>query len=371
MRVLHLADLHLGWQPEFLGEKKEERTRERDNFLRRAVDFALDPRNRIHAVLIAGDLFETHNPSRPLVEMALDQLQRLIKKNIFLVTVPGNHDEITYHDSVYRVEAHRWPGYLATSPMPREIARLELDGKTTSFYGMAYTGGLTKTSPPMDSFPKEQADRHVAVLHGSLDWDTGDRSLPISSAAVARSGYDCLALGHIHRFSTRFLGKTTACYAGAAEAKTFQDPGTGMLTVLSFGDGVNVERVAAGCRSIQSKELDLNLYDSVEDVTQMVQQWADPQLILRIVLKGQVNYRVDPAIVKEANAHLFYFLQIDSEGVYLNLDSLAGLAGEPTIRGYFTKRLLARLEREDDETEKDMIRKALIRGIAALRGGGE
>ncbi|MBS4032410.1 MAG: DNA repair exonuclease [Clostridiales bacterium] len=371
MRILHLADLHLGWQPEFLGEKKEERTRERDNFLRRAVDFALDSRNRIHVVLIAGDLFEVHNPSRPLVEMALSQLQRLVKNNIFLLTVPGNHDEITYHDSVYRAEAHRWPGYLATSPMPREIARLELDGKTTSFYGMAYTGGLTKTSPPLETFPKEEADRHVAVLHGSLDWDTGDRSMPISSAAVAGSGYDCLAMGHIHRFSTRFLGKTTACYAGAVEAKTFHDPGTGMFTVLSLGESVNVERVDAACRLYQTKELDLNLCDTFEDVARTIAQWADPQLILRIVLKGQVNYRVDPAALQEANAHLFYHLQVDSEGVYLDLDSLASLAGEPTIRGYFTKRLLARLEGEEDDTEIDMIKKALTRGIAALRGGGE
>ena len=339
--------------------------------MRRAVDFALDPRNHIHAVLIAGDLFDIHNPSRPLVEMTLAQLQRLANHNKFLVTIPGNHDEITYHDSVYRLEAHRWPGFLATNPMPREIARLELDGKITSFCGMAYTGGLTKTSPPLEVFPKEVADRHVAVLHGSLDWDTGDRSLPISSAGVARSGYDCLALGHIHRFSTRLLGKTTACYAGAAEAKTFKDPGTGMFTILSFGENVNVERVAAGCRLCQSKELDLNLCDSVEDVARTIGQWADPQLILRVVFKGQVNYRFDPVALQEANAHLFYHLQVDSEGVFLDLDSLSGLAGEPTIRGYFTKRMMARLAEEDDETQKDMVRKALTRGIAALRGGTE
>ncbi len=371
MRVLHLADLHLGWQPEFLNERKEERGRERDNFLCRAVDFALDRRNGINAVIIAGDLFETHKPSRPIVEMVIEQLHRLENNNIFLVTVPGNHDEITYPDSVYRLEAHRWPGHLATSPMPQEIARLELDGKTSSFYGMAYTAGLTKTSPPLGVFPKSDVHRHIGVFHGSLDWDTGDRSLPISSEAVAQSGYDCLALGHIHRFSQRSYGNTVTCYAGAAEAKTFQDPGTGMYTILSFGDGVNVERTAADCRLCQTRELDLNLCDAVEDVVRLIEQWADSQLMLRIVLKGQVSYRVDPAALKEAHAHLFYHLQVDSESVFLDFESLEGLAGEPTIRGYFTKRLLTQLEAASDETERDIIRKALIRGIAALRGGGE
>ena len=110
MRILHLADLHLGWQPEFLGEKKDERARERDSLLARAADFALDAKNDINAVLIAGDLFETHRPPRPLVEMAIAQLQRLQRGGLFILTVPGNHDEITYHDSVYRAEGHRWPG---------------------------------------------------------------------------------------------------------------------------------------------------------------------------------------------------------------------------------------------------------------------
>ncbi len=56
-------------------------------------------------VIIAGDLFETHKPEPALVEEVVAQLERLERAGVAVVTVPGNHDEITYADSVYRVHA--------------------------------------------------------------------------------------------------------------------------------------------------------------------------------------------------------------------------------------------------------------------------
>ncbi|MDW7650037.1 MAG: DNA repair exonuclease [Bacillota bacterium] len=369
MRVLHLADLHLGWQPEFLHDKKEERARERDNLLTRAANFALDAKNEICAVIIAGDLFETHRPPKALVESVLGQLQRLDRAGIFLLTVPGNHDEITYHDSVYRSEGHRWPGVLADNPLPQEIARLELAGRTTAFYGLAYTGGVTRTSPPLADFPKGEAHRHIGILHGSLNWDAGDRSLPIASDAVSRSGYDCLALGHIHGHSVRHLGKTVACYAGATEAKGFNDPGCGVFTILNLNDGVRVETADAACRPCLTYDLELSEFDTLQEVAEAVKSWADPEAIVRVALKGQANFQADADALQEDYAHLFYHLQVESAGIYLDDSIIAGLSAEPTIRGYFVKKMKARLEAAKNEEEKEVLRRALFRGVAALQGG--
>jgi DNA repair exonuclease SbcCD nuclease subunit len=371
MRILHLADLHLGWQPEFLGEKKDERARERDSLLARAADFALDAKNNINAVLIAGDLFETHRPPRPLVEMAIAQLQRLQRGGLFLLTVPGNHDEITYHDSVYRSEGYRWPGVLAQCPNPQELARFELAGKTTAFYGLAYTGGETRTAPALADFPKGEAHRHIGVLHGSLNWDAGDRSLPISAEAVERSGYDCLALGHIHGHSVRYLGSTVACYAGLAEAKGFSDPGCGKFTVLTCNGRVEVGTVDAGSRPCRTHMLDLSGFDTAAEVTDAIKSQAEENAMVRVVIKGHANYQIDANSLREENAHLFYHLEVESAGIYLDDGILSGLAGEPTIRGYFVKKMLARLDAAQNDEEKDILRRALFRGVAALQGGAQ
>lgn len=371
MRILHLADLHLGWQPEFPEERKEERKKERDSFLARATEFALDKRNEIDVVVIAGDLFETHRPAPPLAEYAINRLQALENAGLFLLTVPGNHDEITYHDCVFRREASRWPGVLARNPMPDVLARFERDGKTAAFYGLAYTGGVTRTSPPLSHFPKVAADYHIGVLHGSLGWDTGDRSLPIDTRAVAQSAYDCFALGHLHSHTVRFLGRTVACYAGAAEAKSFSDPGTGRFTVLTLDGQVRVEQFDAGCRPCVTRTVDLRLCYGISDVEREIRNMADNTAMVRVILKGGAGFRADAAELSERFSHLFYYLRVESEGYGFTAEYIEELAAEPTIRGYFVKNLLKRISLAEDDSEKEVLRRALLRGIAALQGGGQ
>ena len=369
MRLLHLADLHLGWEPVFLGELAAQRARERDSLLERAVDFALDKRHEIRAVLIAGDLFETHRPSRAVLEPALRQLRRLVQGGLFLLTVPGNHDEISYHDSVYRVEAARWPGVLVQQPMLGEAARLEYDGQVYAFYSLAYQAGLTKTSPPLGEFCRGQADRHVGVLHGTIDWSTNDRSLPVSGEAVAASGYDCLALGHLHSHSARFLGETLSVYAGACEAKTFSDPGTGCFTVISLDKQAAAVSYPAGCRPCLTKEVELNFCRNEAELVSVIQHLADHQSMLRVVLKGQTSFRVDIDKMQAQCSPLFYYLQLDSESVYIDFEHLRRMAGELTILGLFVKNLLSRLEEATDEEQREILRRALMRGVGSLAGG--
>lgn len=367
MRILHLADLHLGWLPDYLGGKKEERGAERDRFLARAADFALE--NGINAVIIAGDLFETHKPPRTLIEGVINQLQRLTRAGLFVLTVPGNHDEITYHDSVFRTEAARWPGVLAANPNPQEIFRYEHDGKTTAFYGLAYTGGITRTSPPLAEFPKSLANRHIGVLHGSLNWDAGDRSLPISAEAVGLSGYDYLALGHIHSHSVRYLGNTVACYAGAVEAKTFHDSGCGNFTVVTVRDDVRIESIAANCRPCLTVNLDVSEYDHAEQVAQAIKSQADSRAMVRMIIKGQTSFHLNATLLQEKHAHLYYHLDIISENMTLDDGLIAGLAAESTIRGHFVRNILARIAAAEIDGEKEILRRALMHGVAALQRG--
>jgi DNA repair protein SbcD/Mre11 len=369
LRILHLADLHLGWTPEFMGEKKEERAKERDSLLQKAVDFALNKQNHIQAVVVAGDLFESHRPTAKLVEEVRNQLRRLDTGGVFLLTVPGNHDEITYSDSVYRQESKRWPGVLTDSPSLSETAKITMDGKTIAFYSVAYTGGITVTNPPLSQFPKSDAHLHIGVIHGSIDWDTGDRSLPISSAALASSGYHCVALGHIHKHSVRNFGATTAVYAGACEAKTFDDPGCGHFTVITLGERTSVATVPAGTRPCLTRKLDLNLFESTSEIADAIKNEANPKALVRILLTGQANFRVNSEQLHAQCSDYFYHLAVDSDGVFIDEQLLASLGAEPNIRGYFVKKLLDRLDKADDEEEKRIIKKALLRGVSALQAG--
>ena len=74
VRLLHLADLHLGAKFKSLGEKSVTRREDLSEAFKRAIDFALEEKNKIDAVLFAGDTFDSHNPAKDATELFRAQL---------------------------------------------------------------------------------------------------------------------------------------------------------------------------------------------------------------------------------------------------------------------------------------------------------
>lgn len=380
IRILHLADLHLGWRPGFLGPRAAERQRERDTLLRRAVDFALASQP-VDLVIIAGDLFETHKPEPALVEAVIADLGRLARAGVAVVTVPGNHDEITYADSVYRVYASHWPGVLVQNPHPAHVHTFVLNGTPVHVYGLAYTGGLTQVEPPLARFPRLDEDGiHIAVFHGSLDWQAGERSLPLRSDALAAAGYDYVALGHIHKPERRRIGAGWAVYPGAVEGKGFDDPGVGCFTVVTVdkpGGGparVEVATFPAGARPVRTITLDVTTLADADAVVERIRAEAEAragrEAIVRVELVGAAPGVLDVGALTARLSGSFYFLEIVDNTTIVDAAHVARLAAEPTVRGEFVRRMQRRLAEAADEEESALLAQVLRCGLAALEGAG-
>ncbi len=91
MRFLHIADVHL--DTSFGGRSDDVRARLRDASraaFRRAVDVAI--REDVHAILVAGDLFDGDRLSFRTERFLLEQAERLANHEITLVYATGNHD---------------------------------------------------------------------------------------------------------------------------------------------------------------------------------------------------------------------------------------------------------------------------------------
>ncbi len=371
VRLLHIADLHLGWTPQLPGQLAEIRRRERDAVLDSAIDFALNPSNRIDIVVVAGDLFESHRPDASLVERAVRGLARLCAAGLHVLTVPGNHDEISYHDSVYRVRAKSWPGLLVRDPVPRLAARIEVRGMPVHLYSAAYTGGITPAEP-VRSLPREPAaGLHVGVFHASLDARTAGRSLHLTTRALADAGYDYVALGHIHAHETATLGTSLAAYAGAIEHKGFSDPGVGHLLVAELdGRGVRLERPPVAVRRHIVSEVDISALASQDDLERACRRLADREALARITLVGSASFRPDPDRLRAALEGDFLYVEVGNQADLAHPDLVAAHASEPTIRGLFVRRLATRIAEARDDRERRVAAIALQRGFAALEEGG-
>lgn len=379
--MLHLADLHLGWTPAYLPEALARGWRqERDRRLAHAVAWALKPENGIDLVVIAGDLFESHAPEPGLVERVVAELRRLAEAGVGVVTVPGNHDEITYPDSVFRLYADHWPGLLVQNPDPAALGPVMARGKPVYVYSCAYTGGVTRAWPPVDAFPPRGADGayHIGVFHGTLlQGDArshplaGDRSLPLDAQALASAGYDYVALGHIHRHERYRLGATTAVYCGPPDGKGFDDPGVGFYTVAQIdGGGVAVETVPVLTRRIATLEVDVGAFASAAELAAhlRLQLSGSERPILRVVARGVDGFGFDPEALAAELAPVCLHVEVVDETEGLDPGRLKELAAEPTLRGLVVARALAAIEQAPDEARRALLARALRLAMAALEG---
>ncbi len=374
LRCLHLADLHLGWSAAWLGPRAADYARQRDRILGSLSAWVLAPERQLDLVLIVGDLFETHRPPAALVEAVMAELQAWVDAGITVITVPGNHDEITYHDSVYQRYGQRWPGILITNPMPAPPLELAVGGEKLYFYSLAYTGGLTKADGFLKPFPRvPEPGIHLAAFHGSLDWQTGERGLPLTSELLAAAGYDYVALGHFHKPKRLQVGATTLVYAGAIASKGFSDIGCGQLTLVSLQPGtVQVDLIPWLDVDHQVLELDISRFADEEELITHLMALADPKLLLQVQLQGAASFLLDCQALTGRLARHFYHLEFVDTTVHVAPALLERWAQESTIRGLFVRRLQKVWQETDDEWEKAVAALALRRGMAAfLEGEGQ
>jgi len=358
LSFFHLADLHLGWTPSFMEPlRASQRRARRDDLLRRAVDAALEA--RVHLFVLAGDIFETHTPDSTLIERVHRELRRLGSGGIVPVTVPGNHDEITYYNSVYRTHGDRWPGILVTNPRASHVRRLEVEGTPVHLYSLAYTGGITER---VEAFPRVSEEGfHLGIFHGSLgDWG-GERSLPMDPAALGAAGYDYVALGHIHQHQAHRLGSTLAVYPGMVEGKGFDDPGVGFLTCVENGKPREIQVEAQISQTIRINP------DDEEALEAQISRHAHEDAVVRVELDGARDFAVDCEALQARLSPNFFHLEVRDRGFTVTPALLSRWSAEQTVMGEFVRRIAARLESAEPE-ERMVLERALHRGVHALRG---
>ena len=223
IRFLHLADLHLGAAPLYLGDLAQERSKDYLNAFQRAIDYAIEPANRINAVLVVGDFFDVPNPSQETMRFTITQLRRLEQAKIPIIVTPGNHDGIGAPESIYRNSNIKGLLKVIESPQVEPFKPLVLNGETVHFYGMAWD---IQSKPPFDIFQKKKEDGyHIALIHGTLQGglftESHSREVPLDLDNLAKSGMDYIALGHIHKYQKKSSGNSLVVYPGTLESRRF------------------------------------------------------------------------------------------------------------------------------------------------------
>ncbi|MFR8171668.1 MAG: metallophosphoesterase family protein [Marvinbryantia sp.] len=350
MRFIHIADIHLGAAPDKGQPWSQKRAQEIWKSFRRVIQEA--KRQQVDLLLIAGDLFHRQPLLRELKEVnylfgSLGRTQ--------VVWIAGNHDYL-HRDSPCRSFAWEENVIFLDSPECESVYFKRLQ---TTVYGFSYYSKEITEPLYNDLEPDDTPGCHILLAHGG-----DDRHIPIDKKRLASSGFDYIALGHIHK--PQILAEDKMAYAGALEPIDSNDTGIHGYILGEYTDGqISIEFVPFACREY----VHLSLESSMESTDYEMQE----RLEREIAAHGVQNiYKVDivgvrePEIVydTESFGELGNILEInDLTEPGFSIEELRQQHGTDIIGRYIEKLMPA-----DGETEISQVRRqALACGIAALK----
>lgn len=373
IRILHLADLHLGASFPSLGERAEERGRDFLSAFLRALDYAAGKEKPVDLVAIAGDLFDTHDPEEGLVYQVEAALERLDAAGVVALVAPGTHDAPAYRRSVYRRLRLPKSAHLFVSPTLEAGPRLTIRSESVQTYGIAYDAAIAER--PLAEFrPTGLADYHVGILHAALQdnptWKIRSNDMPVNRAEIAASGLNYLAMGHYHNFAEVREGSSVAVYPGTLEGRKFGENGPRYLVVAELGrEAISVERTPWNARTLTEATIDFALAEIREErqLEERIVAFSGDREIVRVRLEGPAEFVFDSDRLLARIGSRFFHLELDDRTYVVNARLMDRYKDEATVRGVFVRRMLERIEQADGPDAKETATLALRLGLSEFQ----
>lgn len=344
MLMIHTADLHLGAAPD-AGEpwganRKQELWDSFDGLIENVKE------QRADILLIAGDLF--HRP--PLFRELREVNERFMRiGGTQVVLIAGNHDHIG-ENSFYK--KFTWADNV-TFLGGSDLRGVKLPGLPVDVYGLSYHEKEIGERLYDNVSPEPNGCYHILLAHGG-----DERHIPFTRERLAKSGFDYIAFGHIHKPGMIVPGR--AVMSGSLEPTDHTCAGThGYVRVKTDGERNEIELVPFAKREYRKLELMLTEADTFGSIFRRVSEEIAAQgedNIYEIVLRGKKDQTVEIFEEKLKTAGNIRAVSDETESAY----------DYRKLREAYEGRLLARYIDSFSGTEATVEKKALSYGTAAI-----
>lgn len=364
LKLLHTADWHLGKRfPQFDETSELQLMRARMSVLDEV--FGVAERNRVDAVLCAGDLFDGPDPDPQWWQPLLDKLQRSASGARAIVLLPGNHDPLT-HGSVWDPE-HPFRRGLpeGVHVVDRDDFELPLPGDAV-LHAIPCRSKAGSADLALQLPAREPGDERIRIgmVHGStFEMPAFQTNFPIARDAAERRGLDYLAIGDTHAFRVYPPEHAPTVYPSAPEPTTFGERDAGHVAVVFFPRSrrrpiVRKERVAR-YRWEERTVRDIAELRRLHDIEDLQRR------VLRLVLEMRLpaaEYEEAQQLVArlqgtESTHGKVAVLQLDASALQLDTSTIEEeLAGLPEI----LRKTAARLREREAAGDGEVARRALV-----------
>ncbi|MEJ7810048.1 MAG: DNA repair exonuclease [Gemmatimonadaceae bacterium] len=368
MRVVHLADLHLGFRQYYRVTPAGINQREADvaGAFRRAVDQVIALRPDV--VLIAGDVFHTVRPMNPAIIHAFTQFARLSRAlpDAVIVMVAGNHDQPRSTETGCILRLFAPLGIHVVVDEPRRLSFAERELSILAVPDLPARPALA---------PEDGVRHNVLLLHGEVEGMLGaglqraDRAnLEISKQELAAARWSYVALGHYHvhreiapnAFYAGSLDYTsTNPWGELAEERDLGLPGKGFVEFDLQTRERRFHHVEPGRRLLDLPELSArgmttsDLDAAIRDGVESAEGGIDEKIVRLLVRDAprHITRDLDHKALREYKRRALHF-HLDARRPEITRTSMGGAAGRrpslpDIVRGYLSGRLLdADIDRE-------------------------
>lgn len=285
IKVLHLADLHLDSPFSLRSPREAERRRTELRSDLSSIMLYIRAK-QVDICLIAGDLFDGESVTPETRALLKRELSSCPSCRFFIAA--GNHDPLHAH-SPYRVMD--LPENVHVFPPQKSVVRIEELG--VDVYGFSFDGKNDRGNP-LTGYPTLDRERiNLLCCHGDLDGGAQSPYGAFTRADLARSGFDYVALGHIHK------GTGLQCengvywaYPGCVEGRGFDETGEkGVLFGAIEKGNVAMKFIRISKRHYEIAQVDvtdLTRMQALERLRETAKQYGE-DAVLRLVLTGKVQ----------------------------------------------------------------------------------
>lgn len=370
MKFLHISDLHLGIKLMEFDLIEDQRF-----ILDEIVNIAID--NKVDAILIAGDVYDSTWPRIEAISLLDDFLTKISKNNIMIFMISGNHDQverlsfgskILKNSNVFISEKYsknQMPIivndefgsiniYMLPFIKPINI-KTEFDIETNISYDDA-----VKTA--IDNFNVNYDERNIILSHqfiaGSQVSDSENFSVGGTDQVSSKNydNFDYVALGHLH--NPQLVSKKEYIrYSGSPIKLSFSEAKVNKVAlIIDFKEKGNVSIDSVELKPLRDMAILKGKYQDIIEDNEKIEKYKNTYL--KVTLTDEKD---EPYVKDKLSYRYKYILQVTYERN--NIDYLSNNTAEEIskksdidlIKDFFQKQM----GREMDKKQIEYIEEAL------------
>lgn len=233
IRILHTADTHLGYKQYHSEVRRNDFFAAFEIVINDAIDMQVD------AVVHAGDLFDSRNPTLEDLLETINILSRLKVANIPLFGIVGNHESKQNTQWLDLLEEMGLAARLGKKPrLVGDVAIYGIDSVPKSkIFLFDYSGFEVPDSSQLENCRKLLVMHQIVQPFPYAEWDCADmlEKLPFR--------VDAILLGDYHKYEKIKVGETWVTYPGSTERNSASESEPRSYNIITLSDkGLEISR---------------------------------------------------------------------------------------------------------------------------------